>query len=174
MQSSWVVVWVAWPPRLAWWPRAPRWSCWRSEWLTRVYGVCEGRWAGCAGARVANCVDTRRGDTRATRRPRECDSRACRKRGAICCGASINSIALATGAQPWSRPSGAAPSLPACRYLLPGGSAAHFKREGYTFDVGSSMMFGMGGWGGGGRWGEGGKGSGGDDWEGEGSAVKNE
>ncbi|KAG2451912.1 hypothetical protein HYH02_003687 [Chlamydomonas schloesseri] len=30
------------------------------------------------------------------------------------------------------------------KYLLPGGSAAHFKREGYTFDVGSSMMFGMG------------------------------
>lgn len=31
-----------------------------------------------------------------------------------------------------------------CRYLVPGGSAAHFKREGYTFDVGSSMMFGFG------------------------------
>lgn len=30
------------------------------------------------------------------------------------------------------------------RYLVPGGSAAHFKREGYTFDVGSSMMFGFG------------------------------
>lgn len=30
------------------------------------------------------------------------------------------------------------------RYLLPGGSAAHFKRDGYTFDVGSSMMFGFG------------------------------
>ncbi|GIL48169.1 hypothetical protein Vafri_4859 [Volvox africanus] len=30
------------------------------------------------------------------------------------------------------------------KYLLPGGSAAHFKREGFTFDVGSSMMFGMG------------------------------
>ncbi|GBF98578.1 carotene isomerase [Raphidocelis subcapitata] len=30
------------------------------------------------------------------------------------------------------------------KYLLPGGSAAHFKREGYTFDVGSSMMFGFG------------------------------
>ncbi|KXZ53863.1 hypothetical protein GPECTOR_6g781 [Gonium pectorale] len=30
------------------------------------------------------------------------------------------------------------------KYLLPGGSAAHYKREGYTFDVGSSMMFGMG------------------------------
>ncbi len=41
------------------------------------------------------------------------------------------------------------PSTPprARRYLLPGGSAAHFKREGYTFDVGSSMMFGMGEWG---------------------------
>jgi prolycopene isomerase len=25
-----------------------------------------------------------------------------------------------------------------------GGSAAHYKREGYTFDVGSSMMFGFG------------------------------
>ena len=31
-----------------------------------------------------------------------------------------------------------------CRYLIPGGSAGHFKREGYTFDVGSSMMFGFG------------------------------
>lgn len=30
------------------------------------------------------------------------------------------------------------------KYLIPGGSAAHFKREGYTFDVGSSMMFGFG------------------------------
>ncbi|KAG2485310.1 hypothetical protein HYH03_015984 [Edaphochlamys debaryana] len=30
------------------------------------------------------------------------------------------------------------------KYLIPGGSAGHFKREGYTFDVGSSMMFGMG------------------------------
>ncbi|MEW5306762.1 MAG: hypothetical protein WDW36_009203 [Sanguina aurantia] len=30
------------------------------------------------------------------------------------------------------------------KYLLPGGSAAHFKRDGYTFDVGSSMMFGFG------------------------------
>lgn len=30
------------------------------------------------------------------------------------------------------------------KYLLPGGSAAHYKREGYTFDVGSSMMFGFG------------------------------
>ena len=30
------------------------------------------------------------------------------------------------------------------RYLIPGGSAGHFKREGYTFDVGSSMMFGFG------------------------------
>ncbi|GFR46202.1 hypothetical protein Agub_g7733 [Astrephomene gubernaculifera] len=30
------------------------------------------------------------------------------------------------------------------KYLLPGGSAAHFKRAGFTFDVGSSMMFGMG------------------------------
>ncbi len=30
------------------------------------------------------------------------------------------------------------------RYLVPGGSAAHFKKEGYTFDVGSSMMFGFG------------------------------
>ena len=27
---------------------------------------------------------------------------------------------------------------------MPGGSAAHFKCEGYTFDVGSSMMFGFG------------------------------
>lgn len=31
-----------------------------------------------------------------------------------------------------------------CRYLIPGGSAGHFHREGYIFDVGSSMMFGMG------------------------------
>ncbi|KAL6785413.1 CRTISO1 [Auxenochlorella protothecoides x Auxenochlorella symbiontica] len=30
------------------------------------------------------------------------------------------------------------------RYTIPGGSAGHFKREGYTFDVGSSMMFGFG------------------------------
>nr|AKT95176.1 chloroplast carotenoid isomerase [Haematococcus lacustris] len=30
------------------------------------------------------------------------------------------------------------------KYLVPGGSAAHFKRAGFTFDVGSSMMFGMG------------------------------
>jgi hypothetical protein len=30
------------------------------------------------------------------------------------------------------------------KYLLPGGSAAHYKRGGYTFDVGSSMMFGFG------------------------------
>ena len=31
-----------------------------------------------------------------------------------------------------------------CRYVIPGGSAGHYHREGYTFDVGSSMMFGMG------------------------------
>lgn len=31
-----------------------------------------------------------------------------------------------------------------CRYVIPGGSAGHFKRKGYTFDVGSSMMFGFG------------------------------
>lgn len=30
------------------------------------------------------------------------------------------------------------------RYIIPGGSAGHFHREGYTFDVGSSMMFGFG------------------------------
>lgn len=30
------------------------------------------------------------------------------------------------------------------RYLIPGGSAGHYQREGYTFDVGSSMMFGFG------------------------------
>ena len=30
------------------------------------------------------------------------------------------------------------------RYVVPGGSAAHYMREGYTFDVGSSMMFGFG------------------------------
>lgn len=31
-----------------------------------------------------------------------------------------------------------------CRYIIPGGSAGHYVREGFTFDVGSSMMFGMG------------------------------
>lgn len=31
-----------------------------------------------------------------------------------------------------------------CRYIIPGGSAGVFSREGYQFDVGSSMMFGMG------------------------------
>ena len=31
-----------------------------------------------------------------------------------------------------------------CRYLIPGGSAGHFQRQGFTFDVGSSMMFGLG------------------------------
>jgi len=30
------------------------------------------------------------------------------------------------------------------KYLVPGGSAAAYKRDGYTFDVGSSMMFGFG------------------------------
>lgn len=30
------------------------------------------------------------------------------------------------------------------KYIIPGGSAAHFERNGFTFDVGSSMMFGMG------------------------------
>ncbi|CAK0737231.1 hypothetical protein CVIRNUC_000877 [Coccomyxa viridis] len=30
------------------------------------------------------------------------------------------------------------------KYVIPGGSAGHYHREGYTFDVGSSMMFGMG------------------------------
>lgn len=30
------------------------------------------------------------------------------------------------------------------KYLIPGGSAAHFERQGFTFDVGSSMMFGFG------------------------------
>lgn len=30
------------------------------------------------------------------------------------------------------------------RYIIPGGSAGVFEREGYKFDVGSSMMFGMG------------------------------
>jgi prolycopene isomerase len=34
--------------------------------------------------------------------------------------------------------------IDAHRYLIPGGSAGHFKRDGYTFDVGSSMMFGFG------------------------------
>lgn len=35
-------------------------------------------------------------------------------------------------------------SLSCCRYIIPGGSAGFFQREGYTFDVGSSMMFGLG------------------------------
>jgi prolycopene isomerase len=39
---------------------------------------------------------------------------------------------------------GAAKVLVLEKYLVPGGSAAHYKRAGYTFDVGSSMMFGMG------------------------------
>lgn len=30
------------------------------------------------------------------------------------------------------------------RYLIPGGSAGYFEREGYRFDVGASMMFGFG------------------------------
>lgn len=30
------------------------------------------------------------------------------------------------------------------KYIIPGGSAGHFERNGFTFDVGSSMMFGMG------------------------------
>ncbi|MGK7875048.1 MAG: carotenoid isomerase [Xenococcaceae cyanobacterium] len=30
------------------------------------------------------------------------------------------------------------------RYLIPGGSAGYFKREGYRFDVGASMIFGFG------------------------------
>ncbi|KAK9809036.1 hypothetical protein WJX72_008256 [[Myrmecia] bisecta] len=30
------------------------------------------------------------------------------------------------------------------KYVIPGGSAGHYQREGYTFDVGSSMMFGFG------------------------------
>jgi phytoene dehydrogenase-like protein len=34
--------------------------------------------------------------------------------------------------------------MDASRYIIPGGSAGHYYREGYTFDVGSSMMFGMG------------------------------
>lgn len=36
----------------------------------------------------------------------------------------------------------ACPAAP--RYIIPGGSAAHFHRQGFTFDVGSSMMFGFG------------------------------
>jgi len=30
------------------------------------------------------------------------------------------------------------------KYIIPGGSAGHFERDGFIFDVGSSMMFGMG------------------------------
>ncbi|MEY3332925.1 MAG: hypothetical protein RLZZ176_1225, partial [Cyanobacteriota bacterium] len=29
-------------------------------------------------------------------------------------------------------------------YVIPGGSAGYFQRQGYTFDVGASMIFGMG------------------------------
>ena len=35
-------------------------------------------------------------------------------------------------------------SRPLCRYIIPGGSAGMFQRGDYTFDVGSSMMFGFG------------------------------
>ena len=30
------------------------------------------------------------------------------------------------------------------RYIIPGGSGGSFKRKGYTFDVGASMIFGFG------------------------------
>ncbi len=30
------------------------------------------------------------------------------------------------------------------RYLIPGGSAGYFERQGYKFDVGASMIFGFG------------------------------
>lgn len=30
------------------------------------------------------------------------------------------------------------------RYLIPGGSAGYFERQGYRFDVGASMIFGLG------------------------------
>ena len=30
------------------------------------------------------------------------------------------------------------------RYLIPGGSGGAFRRKGYTFDVGASMIFGFG------------------------------
>ena len=30
------------------------------------------------------------------------------------------------------------------KYLIPGGSAGYFEREGYRFDVGASMIFGFG------------------------------
>jgi phytoene dehydrogenase-like protein len=39
---------------------------------------------------------------------------------------------------------GLGPVLVLERYLVPGGSSARYERDGYTFDVGSSMMFGMG------------------------------
>lgn len=39
---------------------------------------------------------------------------------------------------------GLGPVLVLEKYLVPGGSSARYVREGYTFDVGSSMMFGMG------------------------------
>ena len=31
------------------------------------------------------------------------------------------------------------------KYIIPGGSGGSFKRKGYTFDVGASMIFGFGG-----------------------------
>ena len=40
----------------------------------------------------------------------------------------------------WSKPSECGVS----RYIIPGGSAGRYERDGYIFDVGSSMMFGMG------------------------------
>ena len=30
------------------------------------------------------------------------------------------------------------------KYIIPGGSGGSFKRKGYTFDVGASMIFGFG------------------------------
>jgi hypothetical protein len=29
------------------------------------------------------------------------------------------------------------------KYLIPGGSSGHYRRDGFTFDVGSSVMFGF-------------------------------
>ena len=30
------------------------------------------------------------------------------------------------------------------KYIIPGGSGGYFKRKGYTFDVGASIIFGFG------------------------------
>lgn len=67
-------------------------------------------------------------------------------RGAECqlCWAPRTSSGSAAGTRmcsnEWQQPS--RPLL--CRYIIPGGSAGIFTRGDFKFDVGSSMMFGMG------------------------------